>query len=108
MSCARAIDRGWRGMLPGVLLCTAAPIIAFDRRGISSPAAGASPDLGRITVTLVGRRADKLAAVADTLSQRARELRAQGIDPSAFTTASAVQDVEDVLHALHVNKVVLF
>jgi pimeloyl-ACP methyl ester carboxylesterase len=35
-------------------------------------------------------------------------LRSQGIDARAFTTAAAVQDMADVLHALHVEKVVLF
>jgi pimeloyl-ACP methyl ester carboxylesterase len=107
-SSIEAVDQVLLATPTGQVLRRDHPIIAFDRRGISSPAGGASPDLGRITVTLVGRRADKLAAVADTLSRRARELRAQGIDPSAFTTASVIQDVEDVLHALHVNRVVLF
>jgi pimeloyl-ACP methyl ester carboxylesterase len=84
------------------------PIIAFDRRGIPSAASGASPDLGQFTLTLVGRRAATLNAVAETLSHRVRALRTQGVDAGAFTTASAVQDIVDVLHALHVDKVVLF
>jgi pimeloyl-ACP methyl ester carboxylesterase len=107
-SSIEAVDQLLLATPTGQVLRRDHPIIAFDRRGVSSTLSDASPDLGRITLTLVGRRKAVLATLADTLSQRARALRAQGVDPGAFTTAAAVQDIVDVLHALHVEKVVLF
>ncbi|MFL5607200.1 MAG: alpha/beta fold hydrolase, partial [Gemmatimonadaceae bacterium] len=103
-----AVDQVLLATPTGQVLRRDHPIIAFDRRGIASPASDASPDLGQITVSLVGRRAAALNALADVLTRRAHALRAQGVEPSAFTTASAVQDIVDVLHALHVDRVVLF
>jgi pimeloyl-ACP methyl ester carboxylesterase len=107
-SSIEAVDQVLLATPTGQVLRRDHPIIAFDRRGITSVSSDASPDLGRITVTLVSRKAAALNAVAESLSQRARELRSHGIEPAEFTTAAAVQDMVDVLHALHVDKVVLF
>jgi pimeloyl-ACP methyl ester carboxylesterase len=107
-SSIEAVDQLLLSTPAGQVLRRDHPIIAFDRRGVTSTFSEASPDLGRITLTLVGRRSAALFALADTLSRRARALRTRGIEPSAFTTSAAVQDMVDVLHALDVNKVVLF
>ncbi len=84
------------------------PIIAFDRRGFSPVPERASPDLGTILFEPRARRDLAVKPLRDSLAQRAKDLRARGVNPANFTTLPAVEDIADVTHALGYQKLILF
>ncbi len=84
------------------------PIIAFDRRGYSPVFDRATPDLGTVTFEPRANRGLAIAPLADTLARLAKDFRAHGIEPRNFTTLPAVEDIADIVRALHLGKVVLF
>ena len=92
----------------GQMLLRERPIIAFDRRGISTATGRTSPDLGAIPFTPRYPRTSTLGALRDSAGAAAKALRSHGIDLRNFTTLAALDDIADVIHALGYQRVILF
>ena len=106
-SSIEAVERVLLRTSVGQLLLRERPIIAFDRRGVSTDAGRSNPDLGSLSAT---RRApvSSLAASLDSAKAIARRLREHGVDVKYFGTPDAVEDIRDVGLALGYHKLVLF
>jgi pimeloyl-ACP methyl ester carboxylesterase len=91
----------------GQMLLRERPIIAFDRRGISSNEGRSTPDLGTIDHMTRMPRARAILALRDSVLSHVRQLKAEGVDPRNFTTLANVEDMADVMKALDLKKVVL-
>jgi pimeloyl-ACP methyl ester carboxylesterase len=91
----------------GQLMLRERPIIAFDRRGISTNEGRTSPDLGTIDHLTRMPRERAIIALRDSVRAHMRELKAEGVDARNFTTLAHVEDMADVMRALDIKKVVL-
>src|SRR5262245_18853840 len=92
----------------GQLLMRERPIIAFDRRGLSSATGRTNPDLGMLVAGVRARAPLAIASSIDSARAAARRLRDQGVDLKNFGTPEAIEDIRDVSVALGFDKLVLF
>jgi pimeloyl-ACP methyl ester carboxylesterase len=92
----------------GQLLLRERSLITFDRRGIPTDEHRTSPDLGFVDYQERYPRGPALSVLRDSVSHFAEALRTRGVAPRNFTTLAAVDDIADVLHALGINRVVVF
>ena len=92
----------------GQLLMRERPIIAFDRRGLTSPLGRSVPDLGVLVSGIRSTAPAVIASSIDSAAAASRRLRAQGIELKNFATPEAMDDIRDVTLALGFEKLVLF
>jgi pimeloyl-ACP methyl ester carboxylesterase len=107
-SSIEAVQRVFLRTPIGQLTLRERPIIVFDRRGYSPRAGRASPDLGTVTYEPRAKRELAIAPVRDSLVSYAKRLHSTGVEPRNFSTAASVEDIADVIRALHNEKVILF
>jgi pimeloyl-ACP methyl ester carboxylesterase len=92
----------------GQLLMRERPIIAFDRRGLSSSTGRTNPDLGMLVAGSRSKAPLAIASSIDSARMAARRLREQGIELKNFGTPESIEDIRDVTVALGFDKLVLF
>jgi pimeloyl-ACP methyl ester carboxylesterase len=92
----------------GQLLMRQRPIIAFDRRGLSSPLGRTSPDLGLLVSGGRSKTPSVITSSIDSAKDASKRLRAQGVELKNFSTPEAIDDIRDVSKSLGFEKLVLF
>jgi pimeloyl-ACP methyl ester carboxylesterase len=92
----------------GQMMIRERPIIAFDRRGVSSGTGRNSPDLGTVPYTPRYPRPVATGPMRDSADATAKAMRAHGVEPRNFTTLASLEDIADVIRALGYKRVILF
>lgn len=105
-----AIDAAQQALLDtplGQMLLRERPIVAFDRRGVTTDSHRASPDLSSVEYQARYPRKEAVAPLRDTVTRLTTFLRKRGVVANNFTTLAAIEDITDVIHALGYSRVVL-